>query len=108
MIAHQEVEVGRLDPATCYKVIQPERVGFISYPYQWSFSQLKHPALTTLEIQKKALEHGMTLKDSSAYNIQFHHGRPVMIDTLSFELYQEGLPSVRTGSFASISWRHSA
>ncbi len=94
LIAHQEVEVEPLDPASCYKVIQPERVGFISYPYEWSFSQLKDAALTTLEIQKKALEHGMTLKDSSAYNIQFHHGRPVMIDTLSFELYQEGLPWV--------------
>jgi hypothetical protein len=94
LIAHQEVEVEPLDAASCYKIIQPERVDFISYPYEWSFSQLKDAALTTLEIQKKALEHGMTLKDSSAYNIQFHHGLPVMIDTLSFENYEEGQPWV--------------
>jgi hypothetical protein len=94
LISHQEVDVRPLDAASCYKIIQPEPVGFISYPYEWSFSQLKDAALTTLKIQKKALEHGMTLKDSSAYNLQYHHGRPVLIDTLSFEVYQEGQPWV--------------
>ena len=54
-----------------YKTIEPERIPFISYPYEWSFSQLKNAALTTLKIQKIALKHGMSLKDSSAYNIHF-------------------------------------
>jgi len=39
------------------------------------------------------------LKDASAYNIQFHSGRPILIDTLSFELYQEGLPWVAYRQF---------
>jgi hypothetical protein len=94
LIPHQEVEVKPLDPSSCYKIIQPEPVKFISYPYEWSFSQLKDAALTTLEIQKIAITHGMTLKDSSAYNIAYHHGRPVLIDTLSFEILQEGQPWV--------------
>ena len=94
LISHQEVEIEPLDPSCCYKIIQPEPVDFISYPYEWSFSQLKDAALTTLEIQKMALAHGMTLKDSSAYNIQYNHGHPVLIDTLSFEIYQEGQPWV--------------
>jgi hypothetical protein len=34
----------------------------------------------------------MSLKDSSAYNIQFHRGRPVLIDSLSFATYHEGEP----------------
>ena len=75
-----------------YKLIRPETVPFISYPYEWSFSQIKDAALCTLELQKRALEHGMTLKDSSAYNIQYHKGRPLLIDTLSFEQYNEGAP----------------
>ena len=75
-----------------YKVIEPEKINFISYPYEWSFSQLKDAALLTLEIHKIAMDHGMTLKDASAYNVQFHKGRPVFIDTLSFERYQEGKP----------------
>lgn len=75
-----------------YKIIEPEKINFISWPYEWSFSQLKDAALTTLEIQTIALQHGMTLKDASAYNIQFHKGRPILIDSLSFEIYKEGKP----------------
>ena len=76
----------------CYKVIQPDKVDFISYPYEWSFSQLKDAALATLAIQKEALNAGMILKDASAYNIQFHQGTPLLIDTLSFTKYVEGQP----------------
>lgn len=77
------------DRKRAYKVLRPEQIPFISYPYEWSFSQLKDAALTTLEIQKRALSRGMILKDASAYNIQFHHGRPLLIDTLSFENYED-------------------
>ncbi len=90
LIPHVEVETAPAVPGRSYRVIQPESVAFISYPYEWSFSQLKDAALLTLSIQKTALEFGLSLKDASAYNIQFHRGRPVLIDTLSFEAYQEG------------------
>ena len=92
LIPHQEVNVEPVVPDLGYKILQPEPVQFISYPYEWCFSQLKNAASTTLEIQRIALDYGMSLKDSSAYNIQFHYGRPVLIDTLSFEVYQEGKP----------------
>ncbi|MBX3148733.1 hypothetical protein KF728_01155 [Candidatus Obscuribacterales bacterium] len=82
-----------------YKVIRPERVPFISYPYEWSFSQLKDAALLTLSIQKIAIEHGMTLKDASAFNVQFLRGKPIFIDTLSFTTYEEGLPWVAYKQF---------
>ena len=75
-----------------YAVIRPERIDFISYPYEWSFSQLKDAALLTLELQSRALDAGMRLKDASAYNIQFQSGRPVLIDTLSFEPRGLGFP----------------
>jgi hypothetical protein len=75
-----------------YKVIQPEPIPFISYPYEWTFHQLKDAALLTLKIQKIALEYGMILKDSSAYNVQFIGRRPVFIDTLSFWRYNQGDP----------------
>jgi hypothetical protein len=75
-----------------YKVIEPEMISFISYPYEWSFSQLKDAALATLKIQRTALQSGMILKDASVYNIQFRKGRPLLIDTLSFGKYQEGEP----------------
>jgi hypothetical protein len=90
LIPHQEVNIMSSDHQTAYKIIQPEVISFISYPYEWCFSQIKQAALATIEIQKIALEHGMTLKDCSAYNIQFRNYKAVLIDTLSFEKYQEG------------------
>jgi len=53
-----------------------------------------------------ALDYGMVLKDASAYNIQFHLGRPVLIDSLSFEKYKEGYHGLHTDSFVSISLHH--
>lgn len=73
-------------------VITPEPIPFITNPYEWSFEQYKHAALHTLKIQKYALSKGFVLKDASAYNITFHHGKPVFIDTLSFDFYDEGTP----------------
>lgn len=69
-------------------LIKPEKV-FITYPYEWCFSELKDAALVTLEIQKTALEYGMTLKDATPFNIQFLNGAPVLIDTSSFEEFKE-------------------
>lgn len=99
LIPHEEVEEEPPCPGSAYKIIRPEPVPFISYPYEWCFSQLKHAALTTLKIQKISLEYGMSLKDSSAYNIQFRGCKPVFIDTLSFEKYREGAPWNAYGQF---------
>ncbi len=92
LIPHVEVDPRRRRSDSAYVVIKPELIPFVSYPYEWSFSQLKSAALHTLEIQKIAIRHRMSLKDCSAYNIQFRNGRPVFIDTLSFEHYEEGVP----------------
>jgi ribosomal protein L11 methylase PrmA len=81
------------------RVIRPEPIPFISYAYEWCFSQLQDAALATLTIEKLALEHGMSLKDASAYNIQFRRCRPVLIDTLSFEESREGKPWVAYRQF---------
>jgi ribosomal protein L11 methylase PrmA len=71
-------------------VLEHPRVPFISYPYEWSFPALKAAALLTLEVHLEALEHGVTLSDASAYNIQFLGPRPLFIDYLSFRRYHNG------------------
>lgn len=86
-------------PKICHKVIEPERIPFISYPYEWCFSQLKDAALLTLKIQKIALQKGMVLKDASAFNIQFIGKTPIFIDTLSFERYKANTPWVAYRQF---------
>lgn len=93
LVPHREVSISfSLHARTAHKIIQPDNIPFISYPYEWSFSQLKDAALLTLEVQKLALEKGMTLKDASAYNIQFIGRQPIFIDTLSFAAYEPGAP----------------
>lgn len=90
LVEHTECDISLAKSDLAYKVIQPKRLHYISYPYEWCFSQIKDAALLTLRIQKLALEYGMILKDASAYNVQFFQGRPIFIDTLSFEKYESG------------------
>ncbi|TEB04606.1 hypothetical protein Psch_03367 [Pelotomaculum schinkii] len=99
IVPHIETNIQAPMPDIAYKIIKPEAIPFISYPYEWCFSQLKNAALATLQIQKTALNFGMSLKDSSAYNIQFKNGKPVLIDTLSFEKYQDGRPWIAYKQF---------
>jgi hypothetical protein len=99
LISHEETQPELARTADCYKIIRPLLVPFISYPYEWSFSQLKDAAQLTMKIQKIALEHGMSLKDASAYNIQFVEGKPLWIDTLSFEKYAEDRPWIAYRQF---------
>jgi SAM-dependent methyltransferase len=93
LVPHVEVDAPR-GGAGSWRTLKPDPVPFISYPYEWCFGQLKKAALTTLRIQRIALRHDMTLRDSSAFNVQFVGSRPVFIDTLSFENYVEGRPWV--------------
>ena len=99
LIPHKEVNVTPAEPALAFKVIHPQYIPFISYPYEWSFGLLKEAALKTLSIQKRALKAGMTLKDASAYNIQFVNGKATLIDSLSFDIYDEGEPWVAYRQF---------
>jgi hypothetical protein len=108
---HDElVEAGLLIPAErlgtdlaltsdALDVLRPELVPFISYPYEWAFSQLKDAALATLDAMSIAFGAGMVLKDASAYNVQFLRGKPILIDTLSFERYVEGEPWIAYRQF---------
>ena len=42
----------------------------------------------------------MILKDASVYNVQFINSKPVFIDTLSFDMYEEGMPWGAYGQFS--------
>lgn len=75
-------------------VLEHEPIPFVSYPYEWSFSMLRDAALLQLDLLDEALEEGVILKDSSAYNVQWQGARPVFIDVASFERWVEGDPWV--------------
>jgi hypothetical protein len=87
------------DPSVAIDVIRPEPIPFVSYPYEWTFGQLKAAALLTLRIQGEAMARGLELRDASAYNVQFIGSRPVFIDTLSFRTAARGAPWIAYGQF---------
>ena len=92
MVPHRLASLDLAASGEAVAVLEPEPIPFISYPYEWSFGQLRDAGLLTLELQERALVRGLTLRDASAYNVQFDGGRPVFIDTLSFEPRKEGAP----------------
>lgn len=102
LVAHTEVTGVMALEENWYKTIEPENVPFISYPYEWCFLQLRDAALLTLSILKISLSFGMIIKDATPYNIQFLRGKPVFIDTLSFEIYDHSRPWVAYRQFCNM------
>lgn len=95
-LAGRLTEAGRLLPwseasldsrfdDSAWAVIRPQPLDFVSYPWEWTFGELRDAALLTLDVQTEALQSGMSLRDASAYNVQFQGLRPTLIDHLSFE-----------------------
>ena len=61
------------------------KIPMITYPYEWSYSMLVDAAILTLKLQLALIRKGYSLKDATAYNIQFINCKPVFIDILSIE-----------------------
>jgi hypothetical protein len=99
LITHKEIEENLNISPDSYKTLLPHQLFFISYAYEWSFGQLQDAALLTLKILKTAVDHGMVLKDAAPSNIQFENGKPLFIDTLSFEKYDASKPWVAYRQF---------
>lgn len=99
LLQHKEVNENLLNAEDWHLTLLPEQVPFVSYPYEWCFEQLKDAALQTLKIVKLSVEKGMILKDATPFNIQFYKGRPALIDTLSFENYDETKPWIAYRQF---------
>lgn len=94
------------------RFLEHARVPVVTYPYEWTAGMLKDAALLTLDVQRSLVRKGCSLKDASAYNVQFVGGRPVLIDALSIE--KNGRPAVWTAYgqfcrhflFPLLLWRH--
>ena len=97
LVAHEEVSVPGHEGA--HRVLRPDPIELVSYPYEWPFSALKDAALLTLDVAERALRRGLVLKDASAFNVQFRGCSPIFIDTLSFEAYRESEPWVAYRQF---------
>ncbi|MGI8703653.1 MAG: SAM-dependent methyltransferase [Candidatus Limnocylindrales bacterium] len=99
LIPHEEAPSELSPDGQAWQLQRVEKLEFVSYPYEWTFGELKDAALLTLDLQAAALECGLTLKDASAYNIQFRGCRPILIDTLSFERAEPDAPWIAYRQF---------
>jgi len=99
LIPHEEVKENLSGHDNWYKTLNPREIPFISYPYEWCFDMLKDGALLTLELVKESIPFGMILKDSTPFNVQWLSGKPVFIDTLSFERYDPSEPWIAYRQF---------
>lgn len=81
---------GLAHPGDWPVVLRHDRIPFVSYPYEWSFSQLQDAAALHIDLLLDALAERMTMKDGYAYNLQFRGADPVFIDIGSFEPYRGG------------------
>lgn len=99
LLPYESVSLDLAQAPGAHAVIAPEPIDFISYPYEWTFGELRDAALLTLDAQLDALGEGWSLRDASAFNVQFRGGRPVLIDSLSFEPHEEGTPWVAYRQF---------
>jgi SAM-dependent methyltransferase len=95
LVSTQEVRDGTSFfglPKEWIGVLQHENIPFVSYPYEWSFGMLKDAAILQLELIQEALRDGMTVKDSTPFNIQWEGATPVFIDISSFGPLRPGDP----------------
>ncbi len=96
IVPTRELDSGELDSEELgppwVAVLEHERIPYVSYPYEWSFSMLRDAALVQLDLLLAALSEDMVLKDSSSYNIQWRGPKPAFIDITSFERRTEGDP----------------
>jgi hypothetical protein len=82
-----------VDPAVSWAAaLGHERIPFLSYPFEWTFSMLQDAALLQLRLTAAALEEGLILKDATPYNVQWRGAQPVFIDIGSFERARPGEP----------------
>jgi SAM-dependent methyltransferase len=96
LVATQEVSQQHTSsfglPEEWIAVLHHKTIPFVSYSYEWSFGMLKDAALLQLELIQEALRDGMTVRDSSPFNIQWEGATPVFIDISSFGRLRPGDP----------------
>jgi SAM-dependent methyltransferase len=92
MVCRTEPAASPLPDGGWALVLEHERIPFVSYPYEWTFSMLRDAALLHLDVLLAALDEGVTMKDGYAYNVQWRGTTPVFIDVVSFERLRGGEP----------------
>ncbi len=92
----------KVDQSAWAAVLKHQTIPWVSYPYEWSFGMLRDAGLLTLELLDDALHENLSLKDGSAYNVQFVGAKPVFIDIPSFHRLSPGEPWIGYRQFCQL------
>ena len=99
IVPHNEIQENLSGNPDWFVTLLPRQIPFLSFPYEWPFELLKDAAILTLDIAMEAMKFGLILKDATPFNIQIISDKPILIDTLSFELYDESKPWIAYRQF---------
>ncbi|MEV4617531.1 methyltransferase [Asanoa sp. NPDC049573] len=80
------------EPGTWSATLRHTPIPFVTYPYEWSHAMRQDAARLHLDLLRRALAAGFTMKDGSAYNLQWRGAVPEFIDIGSFEPARPGEP----------------
>jgi hypothetical protein len=85
-------------------VIQHEKLPFVSYPFEWSFTMFQEAAELVIRISEISAKYGFGLKDCHPYNILFRGTLPVYVDLGSFERLPSRSTAITIPSFLNCYW----
>lgn len=99
LIGHTEMTIDEDEKQVFHKLLSPEFIDLISFPFEWSAGQWKEMILSFLKINTICLEYGMILKDATPFNFTFHNGSCIFFDSLSFSFYKANEPWIAYRQF---------
>jgi hypothetical protein len=94
-----ELEKNGFEPSRILTILEVEELKLITYPWEWTPTMLVSAGIYVLNLQKKLMDYGLTLKDSSFLNIQFVGNQIYFIDLLSIKRATDFYPWIPYGQF---------
>ena len=99
LIAYEEAPLDRAATPAARAVIRPEPIDFVSLPLRVDVRRAAGRRPPDARRPARRARRRLELQDATAYNVQFRDGRPILIDSLSFEPLEDGAPWIAYRQF---------
>ena len=94
-----ELDEKGFHPENVLTILEVEELQLITYPWEWTPTMLIDAGIFTLELQKKLMLSGLSLKDATFFNIQFKGNHTYFLDLLSIKRIASFYPWIPYGQF---------
>lgn len=99
LVSEKDIEGLPAGVSTSGYLIEQPKIQFLTYPYEWCFSQIKDAALKTLDMLEDCLKKDLILKDATAFNLGLYDGDIRLFDILSIERREKDQPWIAYRQF---------